>query len=143
MTRESLQGRPISSQLERLRLQHRAARQGGAVAGFFNSISDGDGVVRSIPLLAEYKGQYYESLSLAMFRMLVGCRRWSRASRRTLRRRSYQGLDSICCAGRAQLAIPVDDRVATLVPFRGPGGAAVVHVRLRADVIAKRCRGAA
>ena len=42
------------------------------MGGFFNSITDGDGVVRSIPLVAEYKGQYYESLALAMFRVLTG-----------------------------------------------------------------------
>ncbi|MFM6992506.1 MAG: CHASE2 domain-containing protein, partial [Rhodoferax sp.] len=40
--------------------------------GFFNSITDGDGVVRSLPLLAEYKGDYYESIALAMFRVIAG-----------------------------------------------------------------------
>ena len=38
------------------------------MAGFFNSITELDGVVRSLPLIGEFKGQYYESLSLAMFR---------------------------------------------------------------------------
>ena len=38
----------------------------------FNTTPDIDGVVRSMPLLAEYKGQYYESLALAMFRRLAG-----------------------------------------------------------------------
>ena len=33
------------------------------LAGFFNSITDDDGVVRSLPLLAEYQGKYYESLA--------------------------------------------------------------------------------
>jgi adenylate cyclase len=42
------------------------------MAGIFSTHHRGDGVVRSMPLIAEYKGQYYESLSLAMFRMLVG-----------------------------------------------------------------------
>ena len=82
MQKESLRGRPIrfttwnsyGSNIEQLA---KAAPMGG----FFNSIVDPDGVVRSVPLLAEYKDQYYESLALAMFRALTGCRRWSRNSR--------------------------------------------------------------
>jgi adenylate cyclase len=41
-------------------------------AGYFNSITESDGVVRALPLIAEHKGQYYESLSLALFRLLLG-----------------------------------------------------------------------
>ena len=73
MQKESLRGRPIrfttwnsyGSNIEQLA---KAAPMGG----FFNSIVDPDGVVRSVPLLAEYKDQYYESLALAMFRVLTG-----------------------------------------------------------------------
>ncbi|MDP1564989.1 MAG: CHASE2 domain-containing protein, partial [Polaromonas sp.] len=73
MNRDAMKGRPIQvtswngygSNIDSL-------AKAAPMAGFFNSITEGDGVVRSIPLLAEYKGQYYESLSLAMFRMLVG-----------------------------------------------------------------------
>ena len=39
--------------------------------GFFNAITEDDGVVRFLPLLAWYRGNHYESLSLAMFRRLV------------------------------------------------------------------------
>ena len=46
--------------------------QAAAQAGFFNTIGDSDGVVRSLPVLAEYQGQYYESLALAMFRAMMG-----------------------------------------------------------------------
>ena len=55
-----------------------------------------DGVVRSVPLLAEYTDQYYESLALAMFRMLVGMPAVEPGfpPERFLSR-SYQGLDSI------------------------------------------------
>ncbi|MDB5898441.1 MAG: adenylate/guanylate cyclase protein, partial [Ramlibacter sp.] len=125
MTRENLQGRPITftswngfgSNIEQLA---RAA----PVAGYFNSITDGDGVVRSIPLVAEYKGQYYESLSLAMFRMLVGRPAVEPGfPQDRFIGRNYTGLDSILLKqGPRQLSIPVDDRVATLVPFRGEGG---------------------
>jgi len=42
------------------------------MAGHFNSFTDPDGVVRSVPLVAHYKNAYFESLSLAMFRAIVG-----------------------------------------------------------------------
>jgi adenylate cyclase len=125
MTRESLQGRPIrftswngyGSNIEKL-------AKAAPVAGYFNSMTDSDGVVRSIPLVAEHAGNYYESLSLAMFRMLVGQPSVQPGfPRDQLVARNYSGLESIVLRqGQRQLAIPVDDKVATLVPFRGPGG---------------------
>ena len=143
MGAESLQGRPIKftswngygSNIETLA---KAAPMGG----FFNSITDGDGVVRSIPLLAEYKGQYHESLSLAMFRMLVGLPNVEPGfPKEKFLSRNYQGLESILLKqGSKTLAIPVDDRVATLVPFRGNGGVRGGSFRYisAADVLAKR-----
>lgn len=127
ITRESLQGRPLyatswvgyGSNIEVL--ANAASR-----AGFFNSITDGDGVVRSLPLLAEYQGQYYESLALAMFRTLVGLPEVMPGfSRDSFLARSAQGMDRVLLqqAGRT-LTIPVDDRVAVLIPFRGRGGVA-------------------
>ena len=112
------------------------------VAGFFNSITEGDGVVRSVPLLAEYKGQYYESLSLAMFRMLAGSPQVEPGfAQDKFLTQSYQGLESILLsqAGKT-LAIPVDHRVATLVPFRGYGGVNGGSFRYisAADLLAKR-----
>lgn len=94
------------------------------VSGFFNSITDGDGVVRSLPLLAEYKGQYYESLALAMFRMLAGSPSVLPGfSNEKFLSRSYQGMDRVLLKqGAKTLAIPVDEKVATLVPYRGKGG---------------------
>ena len=94
------------------------------VSGFFNSITDGDGVVRSLPLLAEYKGQYYESLALAMFRMLAGSPSVLPGfTNEKFLSRSYQGMDRVLLKqGSKTLAIPVDERVATLVPYRGKGG---------------------
>ncbi len=126
MEREALKGRPIKFTTwngygANIDLIAKAAPMGG----FFNSITEGDGVVRSIPLLAEYKGQYYESLSLAMFRMLVGLPSVEPGfPQEKFLSRNYQGLESILLRqGNKTLAIPVDDRVATLVPFRGAGGA--------------------
>ncbi|HXD40305.1 MAG TPA: adenylate/guanylate cyclase domain-containing protein [Ramlibacter sp.] len=143
MSKESLLGRPIKfttwngygANIEQL--------AGAApMAGFFNPIVDGDGVVRSIPLIAEYKGHYYEALSLAMFRMLVGRPGVEPGfPRDRFLSRSYQGLESILLRqGQRTLALPVDDRVAALVPFRGPGGAASGTFRYisASDVLGKR-----
>lgn len=95
-------------------------------AGFFNVLPDADGIVRSVPLLADYQGRYYESLALAMYRGLHGwppvqpgfpAERWLP--------RSYQGLESLrlpVAGAAAPLTIPVDAQVGALVPYRGPGG---------------------
>ena len=144
MGKEALQGRPIrfttwngfGSNIEQL-------GKAAPMAGFFNSITDGDGVVRSLPLIAEYKGQYYEALSLAMFRTLVGMPSVAPGfPRDRFLSKSYQGLESILLnqGNNKTLAIPVDDRVSALVPFRGPGGVngGVFKYISAADVLAKR-----
>ena len=143
MQKELLRGRPIKftswngygSNLEQL-------AKASPMAGFFNSITEGDGVVRSVPLIAEYKGQYYESLSMAMFRMLVGLPKVEPGfPQDRFIGRSYQGLESILLKqGGKTLAVPVDDRVATLVPFRGPGGVNGGSFKYisASDVLAKR-----
>ncbi len=143
MTREALQGRPIAFTSwdgygSNLPLLAKAAPAGG----YFNSITDGDGVVRSIPLVAEHAGAYYESLALAVFRMLIGQPAVEPGfPRDRFVSRSYSGLESILLKqGQRQLAIPVDARVATLVPFRGPGGAGGGSFQYvsASDLIAKR-----
>jgi adenylate cyclase len=143
MTRDSLQGRPIAfysfhgygSNIPQL-------AQAAPVAGYFNSITDRDGVVRSIPLVAEHAGAYYESLALAMFRLLAGHPAVEPGfPREHFVGRSYPGLESILLKlGPRQLAIPVDDKVAVLVPFRGLGGAAGGSFQYvsASDLIAKR-----
>lgn len=93
-------------------------------AGFFNAITSSDGVVRSVPLLAEHEGRYYESLSLAVFRLLLGEPRVEPGfPPERLIGRNYRSLASVRLSrGTSSLSIPVDDRVSALVPFRGPGG---------------------
>lgn len=129
MQRESLQGRPIqflnwNGYGANIAALARAAPR----AGFFNSITDADGVVRSMPLVAESGGQYYESLALALLRMRVGSPQvepgFPAASVLGGGKDSgYQRLESILLtSGNKTLSIPVDERVATLVPFRGAGG---------------------
>jgi adenylate cyclase len=119
-----------------------ALSKAAPMAGFFNSITDTDGVVRSIPLVAEYQGRHYESLSLAMFRMLTGLPTVEPGfPQERFLGKSYQGLESILLKqGGKTLAIAVDDRVATLVPFRGRGGAQSGSFRYvaAADVLSGR-----
>lgn len=97
------------------------------LGGFFNPIVDGDGMVRAVPLLVEYKGGYYESLALAVYRLTQGMPQVLPGfpPERFLGR-SYQHLESVKLRrdGKDFQALPVDRRVATLVPFRGQGGEA-------------------
>ena len=112
------------------------------VGGFFNPMFDGDGVVRSVPLLAEYKDQYFESLSLAMYRMLAGMPSVEPGfpPERFLGR-GYHGLEGIRLRlGQKSQSIPVAEGVTTLVPFRGPGGVNGGSYRYvsASDLLAKR-----
>jgi len=92
-------------------------------AGHFNTVPDPDGVVRRVPMLAEYGGAYYEALSLAV---------WREYQRQELKRsvpvkpiftdapawsKTYPGLEWLS-VGSAR--IPVDAEVTALVPYRGP-----------------------
>ncbi len=111
-------------------------------AGFFNAMTEPDGVVRALPLLARFQGQYYESLSLAMFRRWVGMPQVEpRFSNEKFLSAMQQQLESVVLRqGSTQLAIPVDSRVAALIPFRGEGGPRAGSFRYisAADVLAHR-----
>jgi adenylate cyclase len=88
-----------------------------ASAGHFNPLPDPDGVIRRIPMIVEFDGAYYESLSLAMVRTILGFPKVEPgyAPDRFLQR-GYTGLEWLKVG---PLTIPVDDRAATLIPFRG------------------------
>lgn len=94
------------------------------MAGYFNSISDSDGVIRSLPLVAEHEGRYYESLSLAMFRMLAGFPSVSPGfTNDKVLGRSVQGIDRLVLQqGPNAMGVAVDEHLASLIPFRGAGG---------------------
>ena len=99
--------------------------QAAPSAGFFNALNSGDGVVRTMPLVAEYDGQYYQSLPLAMLRLASGQPKVQAVfPKERFLGRKYQHLTHIELnypQGR-KASIPVDDQVATTVPFRGLGG---------------------
>ena len=89
-------------------------------AGHFNPTIDPDGVVRRVPMLYEYAGDYYEALSLAMARAWIGVDEirpgypaQSRAGE------SYSAFEWLEVGPRR---VPVDRQVQTLVPYRGKQG---------------------
>lgn len=97
-------------------------QQAAAGAGHFNPAVDADGVVRRVPMLAEYNGAYYESLSIAVVRTLLGQPAVLPGFAEG-ESSGYAGLEwlELAVAGRT-LKIPVDQNVATFVPYRGRQG---------------------
>ena len=88
-----------------------------ASAGHFNPITDPDGVVRRVPMIAELDGAYYEALSLAVVRTILGFPKVEPgyAPDRFLQR-GYSGLEWLQVG---PLAIPVDETASALIPYRG------------------------
>ena len=81
-------------------------------AGFFNPVLDPDGIVRALPLLAEFEGGLYESLAVAVLRRHLG------AGNLQLR------ADALVLKGaRGTARIPLSDGLSALVPFAGLEGA--------------------
>jgi adenylate cyclase len=105
-----------------------------ASAGHFNPITDPDGVVRRVPMIAELDGAYYEALSLAVVRTILGFPKVEPgyAPDRFLQR-GYSGLEWLKVG---PLIIPVDETASTLIPYRGHKFS-FAYVSL-ADVIAER-----
>jgi adenylate cyclase len=93
-------------------------------AGHFNPVVDFDGVVRRIPMVSEYHGAYYESLSLAVVRTLLGFPKLSPGFVTDSKNKDYSGLEWLQLdLPQGSLKIPVDSEVSTLVPYQGPRGA--------------------
>ncbi len=125
----ALQGRPIAfTRWDGYGASLPVFARAAPAAGFFNTLPDDDGVVRSMPLVAEFEGRHYEALALAMFRRFTGAPVVRPilpvdVGRVAGQGANYNGLDSIqLVQGTQQIAIPVDARVGVRVPFRGAGG---------------------
>jgi adenylate cyclase len=96
-------------------------------AGLFNPIVDLDGVVRRVPMLSLYNDQYYESLSLAMFRALLGSPKvepgYPNDKSSGIMTKGYTGMEWIeLRTPKGSARIPVDKSASALVPYRGRGG---------------------
>ena len=105
------------------------------MAGHFNPTVDTDGVIRRVPMLAEYKGDYYESLSLSMYRLIVGLnspedkgsvgkmpQRIPGATLLPFENNEPKGTGPILPIEGIQVGstmIPVDKGTNLLIPFRG------------------------
>ncbi|MCX7156410.1 MAG: adenylate/guanylate cyclase domain-containing protein [Rhodocyclales bacterium] len=98
-------------------------QKAAAGAGHFNPLVDPDGISRRVPLLVEYKGQYYESLALAMVRNLLGNPPITPGYPESSPG-SYAGMEwlDLKAAGGGVMRIPVDENAATLIPYRGYQG---------------------
>ena len=116
-------------------------QQAAAAGGHFNPLVDGDGSARRVPLVVEFQGQYYEALSLAVLRTLLG--------RSEVRpglpdeKTGIEWLDVI--SERGSLRIPVDEHATALIPYRGYersfpyiSAADVLHGRVAAEQLAGR-----
>ena len=96
-------------------------QKAAAGAGHFNPQIDDDGVVRRVPMVYEFEGNYYESLSLAMARSLFGVAKTEPvfAEDTPFGETGYAGLEWLKLDF---LKIPVDIHVQALVPYRGYQG---------------------
>jgi len=88
-------------------------------AGHFNPFVDHDGVCRRVPALIEYNGNYYEPLSVAVVRTLLGVPPLTAGFPEGKKGGNYRKIEWL---GISDLKIPVDDRATALVPFRGKQG---------------------
>ena len=95
-------------------------QKAAASGGHFNSRTDDDGIIRRVPMLAEYDGGYYEPLSLAIVRVLLGAPPVVAVTPdQALAPKGYPDLEWLQVGS---LRIPVDDEAAALVPYRGRKG---------------------
>ena len=87
-----------------------AAAWGG---GHISQVPDDDGVLRRVPLIAEFEGQYYEALSLTVFRAHM-----------SMRLGTTQSVEPVFGDQRLEFLrvgpakIPVDNHAAALIPYR-------------------------
>jgi adenylate cyclase len=93
-----------------------------AASGHFNPLIDFDGVARRVPMILEWDGAYYESLSLAVVRTLWALQHGKFPSvepgyppERFLAK-GYSGLEWLKVGS---LSIPVDESASALIPYRG------------------------
>jgi adenylate cyclase len=107
--------------------------ESAASAGHINPVADLDGVLRRVPLIVEYDGEYYEAFSLALVRVLLG---WRDGKPPEVEPGFPPDDPNLEWLNVGPLQIPVDHRAAALIPYRGPRGS-FRYVSL-ADVVKDR-----
>jgi len=113
-------------------------QKNAAGGGHFNPLLDFDGIVRRVPMLAEYKGEYYESLSLAMVRAYLNFPKVVLGGDLKDPNAPEKGLQGIDWLDVGNVRIPVDVNAATLIPFRGYEGS--FRYFSIADILADRVK---
>lgn len=101
--------------------------------GHFTPLPDDDGVTRRVPMLIEYRGDYYEALSLAIVRALLGNPEVLPGIPTGTGSGDYNRIEWLAVS---DLRIPVDDQVAAFVPYRGKKGS--FRYVSASDVLQKR-----
>jgi adenylate cyclase len=121
---ENFKGRPVNFVQWDGYGANLAELQSAAVsAGHFNPVVDFDGVVRRIPMVVEYNGAFYESLSLAVVRSILGFPKLLPGYSSDNKNKDYAGLEWLDLnLPQGSLRIPVDNEVSALVPYRGGAG---------------------
>ncbi|MDD5612487.1 MAG: adenylate/guanylate cyclase domain-containing protein, partial [Gallionella sp.] len=116
-----------------------AVLQEAAAGGFFSFVPGFDGVSRSVPMLIQYQGNYYESLTLALARVVLGV---DQVTPVTPQNGDYSALEELIVGA---MRIPVDEHANALVPYRGGKGSFryisasdVLHGRLPLDDLADK-----
>jgi len=93
--------------------------QSAPSAGHINPMVDFDGVLRRVPLVSEFEGQYYEALSLAMVRVLLQQQTGAPVAVQADFPNDGPDLERLKVG---EVLIPVDESAAALIPFRGREG---------------------
>ena len=88
-----------------------------ASGGHISSISDIDGVYRRTPMLYKYGEDYYESLSLAIVRLLQGSPPLIPILPTEPDPAGYDAIESLRVGA---VKLPVGENVSAMIPFRGP-----------------------
>lgn len=112
-------------------------QQNAAGAGYFSVAKlDDDGVFRRLHLLEAHEGALYETLSLALVRMVLGNPEIRLGFEKN---EGYSELEWLGIAGRR---IPVDAHIAALIPYRGMEGSFpyvsatdVIHGNVAPDIL--------
>jgi adenylate cyclase len=105
-------------------------QEAAAGGGFFNPLIDGDGTVRALPLLAEFRGGLYESFAVAVLRQWLGSASLQLSA------------DALSLRGARIAEHALSDALTALVPFAGRVGQsrtrAALRLRPAADVLEGR-----
>jgi len=89
-----------------------------AAAGHLYPSLDFDGVTRRVPIFMKYGEGYYEALSFAMTRTLLG----NVPAKIQVRPPTVKNLATIPWVDIGNLRIPLDERMSALIPYRGAFG---------------------